>query len=91
MKPTENESGTADIPDPQGTAPHLSMERILVPIDFTPAALHALRYSARMAQKMGGRCPNRTALIDNQTCPRPSIARSRYSAISSGASIIRNR
>jgi len=54
MTPTENESGTADIPERQGTDPHLNMQRILVPIDFTPAALHALRYSARMAQKMEG-------------------------------------
>lgn len=54
MKPTETESGTPGIPESQGTDPHLNMQRILVPIDFTPSALHALRYSARMAQKMGG-------------------------------------
>jgi len=51
MKPPENESG---ISEPRGTDPQLDMQRILVPIDFTPAALHALRYSAGMARKMGG-------------------------------------
>lgn len=34
--------------------PHLKMERILVPVDFTPASLHALRYARRMAKKFGG-------------------------------------
>jgi nucleotide-binding universal stress UspA family protein len=34
--------------------PHLKMERILVPVDFTPASLHALRYAAQMAKKFGG-------------------------------------
>jgi universal stress protein A len=32
----------------------MNMQRILVPIDFTPASLHALRYAARMAQTFNG-------------------------------------
>lgn len=34
--------------------PHLKMQRLLVPVDFTPASLHALRYAARMAEQFGG-------------------------------------
>jgi len=34
--------------------PHMNMQRILVPIDFTPVSLHALRYAARMAQTFKG-------------------------------------
>lgn len=34
--------------------PHLNMQRILVPVDFTPAALTALRYAARMAIQFQG-------------------------------------
>jgi len=34
--------------------PHLKMQRLLVPVDFTPASLHALRYAARMAGRFDG-------------------------------------
>jgi nucleotide-binding universal stress UspA family protein len=34
--------------------PHMNMQRILVPIDFTPASLYALRYAARMAVNFKG-------------------------------------
>jgi nucleotide-binding universal stress UspA family protein len=34
--------------------PHLNMQRILVPVDFTPAALTALHYAARMAVQFHG-------------------------------------
>ena len=37
-----------------GADPHLDLQRILVPVDFTPASLHSLRYAARMAEKFGG-------------------------------------
>jgi nucleotide-binding universal stress UspA family protein len=33
---------------------YFRMQRILVPIDFTPAALHALRCAARMAERFQG-------------------------------------
>jgi nucleotide-binding universal stress UspA family protein len=52
MNPTES--------NPPNLSPHnrsdayLNMQRILVPIDFTPAALHALRCARRMAEKFQG-------------------------------------
>lgn len=39
---------------PAGLDPHLKMQRLLVPVDFTPASLHALRYAARIAKQFGG-------------------------------------
>jgi nucleotide-binding universal stress UspA family protein len=39
---------------PTGDDPHLKMQRLLVPVDFTPASLHALRYAAGMAKQFGG-------------------------------------
>lgn len=54
MRTAENDPDTPGNPATQATDPHLKMQRILVPIDFTPAALHALRSSALMAEKMGG-------------------------------------
>ena len=45
----------SDEPAPQKiTDPPMKMQRILVPIDFTPASLHALRYAARMAETFKG-------------------------------------
>lgn len=35
----------------EGTDTHLKLQRILVPVDFTPASLHALRYAARLAER----------------------------------------
>lgn len=33
--------------------PHLNLRRILVPVDFTPASVHALRYAATLAEQFG--------------------------------------
>jgi len=52
MRPNEHE-----FPDPaskKSIDPNWNMQRILVPIDFTPASLHALRYAARIAEKFQG-------------------------------------
>jgi nucleotide-binding universal stress UspA family protein len=49
-----NEHNTSDRLSPKNTDLHFKMQRILVPIDFTPATLHALRCAARMAEKFQG-------------------------------------
>ena len=33
--------------------PHLNLRRILVPVDFTPASVHALRYAGSLAERFG--------------------------------------
>ena len=33
--------------------PHLNLRRILVPVDFTPASVHALRHAASLAERFG--------------------------------------
>jgi len=33
--------------------PHLKLQRILVPVDFTPASVHALRYATTLAERFG--------------------------------------
>ncbi len=40
-------------PSQDTSDPHLDMQRILVPFDFTPASAHSLRHAARMAHKFG--------------------------------------
>jgi len=63
MNPSMPDHETSGGPSPQSPSqesglaafdPHLKMERLLVPVDFTPASLHALRYAARMAIKFDG-------------------------------------
>ncbi len=49
-----NEHVPTDPVSQQGADPHLNLRRVLVPIDFTPATLHALRCAARMAEKFQG-------------------------------------
>ena len=39
---------------PEALDPHLKLQRILVPVDFTPASLPALRYASRLAERFGG-------------------------------------
>ena len=51
MNPSKPEN---EATGPAGLDPHLKMQRLLVPVDFTPASLHALRYAARMAQQFNG-------------------------------------
>jgi nucleotide-binding universal stress UspA family protein len=51
MNPSNHENKTNG---PAAADPHLKMQRLLVPVDFTPASLHALRYAARMAKQFGG-------------------------------------
>jgi nucleotide-binding universal stress UspA family protein len=38
----------------QATDSPLNLQRLLVPMDFTPASLHALRYAVNMARKFDG-------------------------------------
>jgi nucleotide-binding universal stress UspA family protein len=51
MTPSKPENETTG---PAAMDPHLKMQRLLVPVDFTPASLHALRYAARMAEQFSG-------------------------------------
>jgi len=46
--------GAPGIAESRGTDPSLKTQRLLAPIGFTPASLHAPRSSARMAEKMRG-------------------------------------
>jgi len=54
-----HDSMTPSKPENETTGPvaldsHLKMQRLLVPVDFTPACLPALRYAARIAEQFGG-------------------------------------
>lgn len=46
-------SELSDNAPPSTTDTAWSVRRILVPVDFTPASQHAIRHSARMAEKLG--------------------------------------
>jgi nucleotide-binding universal stress UspA family protein len=46
-------SAPSDTTTPSAADTTWDVRRILVPVDFTPASLHAIRHSARMAAKLG--------------------------------------